>query len=354
MVEHGDKTAKTEKTEKNTESGGEKSQLKLESVKADRSDAAAMFSHLMPGKNKDKAAGESGDQKERTAVKEKAENPAEKFDPKKNPLSDPDNTSKAVAEAVRKYEERSGKVISDQTAVVRMGGAAYIGQYLYFEEGTSITDGLATLRPLRSGHELELYDRIKNYANSHDIIDPNNKISQEQIMTWSLQVCRNQSDNSVCIQDALLTAHNVMRALARPEVAKLESLPANDPVRHIIEDSTEQNPKGHQPGLPQLMRAKYGLKGVNGETGQDLFDRENPYSVFKPNAEDRNSSTGSAYHFWVGAFAASTLSGPVAKGMVWGEGTVIKGNNSTGQDEKPWGGAGVKAWEQMPSMHWIR
>jgi len=169
-----------------------------------------------------------------------------------------------------------------------------------------------------------------------------------------LQVNADENRN-VTIQEALLTAHNVMKALARPGTHLSNNLPEGDPVRYIIEDCMNDRPAGHEPGLSQIMRDKYHQGNVGNVSGQWMFDRDNPYAVFKPNCESRDASTGSAYHFWVGAFAASTLGPGNAHAMVWGEGEVKKYTGHSGplaEQEKPWGKAGVDAWVQMPVMKW--
>lgn len=347
-----DKPEKDEKREENLESheNVKEPSLKLDRVKANKEDAKNIFKHMMPGKSSEKS--------DSLALKENP-NKEEKFDPKKNFVADPEETSKAVANAIRKHEQSTGGAVYDNKLWVETtyGKDYRVANFLYSDEGrNSLTGEAKVFEPLRSGSEMALYNRIKNYAAGHDMTDPAQKITQEQIMTWSLQVNADEHGN-VTIQEALLTAHNVMKALARSGTHLPENLKKDDPIRHIIEDCNDDKVQpGQPPGLVHIMRDKYQQKSVNNVSGQWLFDKSNPYSVFKPNAEDRDASTGSAYHFWVGSFAASTLGTGEAKLMIWGEGSVIKGkshgNAQLGEQEKPWGGAGVKAWEQMPTMKW--
>lgn len=330
MVEHPDKTE--QKQEKGMESSGESKTVTLDQVKASKGEGKALFAHMMPGE------------------KNKEIPPSEKWSVERNHLAIPDDTATRVAAAVKQYEAK-GKgydVYNDLTWTARHGGPTMIGQYLYFEEGNSLTGAVKNLPPLRTGTELDLYDKITRYAKTHDITDPSQKITQDQVMTWALDV--NNVNGRVCVQDAILTAHNVMRALARPEVVVQENLPKGDPIKQIIEDMTleKKDIHGRPSGLVDSVKEKYHLRGAKSFAGQELFDQSNPYSTFKANTDDRNSSTGSAYHFWVGLLASSSLSPTAAKAMVWGEGTMVKNNDKTGQDEKPWGWAGVAAWERMP------
>jgi hypothetical protein len=269
------------------------------------------------------------------------------FDPKRNHPGIPDDTAIRVADAVKQYEEEGhGKVYNDHLWTARHGTQANVMQYLYYEEGNSATGAIANIPPLRSGHEADLYDDICKYARSHDISDPNQKISPDMLMKWSLQACQ-EPDGNVSIQDALLTVHNVMRGLARPDVGDTKRLAADDPVRKIMEDATAGSIKHGVKGLPQIMREKYHLTAVDAETGTDLFDRNNPYSVFKPMTDHSNSNAGSNYHFWVGAFASSAIDAESAAAMVYSEGVIIKKNNAVAQDEMPWGYAGVRAYQLM-------
>lgn len=64
--------------------------------------------------------------------------------------------------------------------------------------------------PPRSGHEVELYKRIKEMAERGERIDP------ESLLAAALDVCAGNG-KEVYLQDAFLAIHNVTRLLARPE-----------------------------------------------------------------------------------------------------------------------------------------
>jgi len=266
-----------------------------------------------------------------------------------NPPLDPSTTSTEVKDTVSNYEKQTGAdVYYDKFWIAKHGTTLNITQYLYFEEGTSATDTVCGLPPIRSGHEKELYSKIKDYITNNDIKDPDNKITPDMIMKWSLEA--NNRNGKVCIQDALLTAHNVMRALARPDAAQVQNLKNGDPVKDIFNDMSNQNG-----GIHQILKDKYGLRNVDSGVGQDLFDPDNKYACFRALTDDKNSSAGSAYHFWVGAFATMGLDPLTAKGMVYGEGEIVKGNNAVAQDEMPWGYAGIDAfkerWQEEAGPH---
>ncbi|MBX9567287.1 MAG: hypothetical protein K2X77_00225 [Candidatus Obscuribacterales bacterium] len=342
--------------------------LRLDRINASKEDGRNMFMHKMPGLKSEKS--NSGAKEKSDPAEKELANPgekgqeksktAEKWDSRKNTLADPEDTANSVANAIRKYEQMTGGKVYDNKLWVQttMGKEFRVGDFLYSDEGRSLmslSEDSKVLFPLRSGAEFALYNRIKAYSASHDMTDPSQKITQEQIMSWSLQV--NADENrDVTVQEALLTAHNVMKALARPGTHLYQNLPEDDPVRHIIEDCiTDKLPRGREPGLSQIMNAKYDQHGIQNVSGQWMFDKENPYSVFKANCDDRDASTGSAYHFWVGAFAASTLGPGDAKAMIFGEGEVKRLFGKSGplaEQEKPWGGAGVNAWMKMPVMKW--
>ncbi len=349
---------KTEKGDKTHDSGDKRAEGKSgtdfhEGSKFTASDAKAMFAHLTGGKSKtENGDGGGGQQKGGERAEKSGEKSVatliEQFKPERNHKAIPDDTATRVAWEINNYPR--GKVVNDRGWTDDHGGAINVGQYLYFEEGNSLTGAIYNGPPIRSGHELELYDKICKYVKNTDMTDPNNKITQAQIMRWSLDANFKDAYGTVSVQDSILTAHNVMRALARSDVSEYTRLPKNDPIRHIIEDQREDarhaRVEGHAPGLGQIIREKYHVKSPMAGITTDLFDRNSAYSVFKPNSDDSNSSAGSGYHFWVGALAASSLTSPTARGMVWGEGSVVKGNNKTGQDEKPWGGAGIDTWDR--------
>ncbi len=342
----GEKHQKNDKAEQKLDKHSEgKPGLTLERVEAVKEDAKKMFGHLMKSAEK----GESKDK-----ATEKKENYSER-----NPVLKPEDTATKVSQAIRDYEKAGNKVYTDAKWADKHQGNVFIANYLFCEEGNPVN----ALRehPIRSGTEIDLYKKICSYAKYHDITDPKEKISPDMIMKWSLEVNTN-NDRQVVIEDALLTAHNVMRAIARSNAANPENLPAGDPVRQILEDCRfgERNGKhdaqklgAHVPGLREIMENKYQQHDRMANHDQALFDANNKYAVFKPLTDYADSSTGSSYHFWVGAFGASVLSAEATRASIKIEGSHVKGNDRNGRDEQPWGNAGVDALSNVRSeLHW--
>lgn len=109
----------------------------------------------------------------------------------------------------------------------------------------------------------------------------------------------------------------------------------------------------HVPGLREIMEHKYPTKNGLAHHDQALFDADNKYAVFKPLTNYADSSTGSSYHFWVGAFGASVLTAEATRAAVKVEGGVVKKNDHNGRDEQPWGNAGVDAFSNVrPQLHY--
>lgn len=346
------KNEKTEKKEQHEKDAGGKTGTDFHAGEEWKStDSKRMFAYLTkPAKSDSQHEGAAKESHEAGALKESSKD-ARPYS-EKNPPLDPEKTSQRVVDMISYYEQSGhGKVYTDVQWAKRHQGEVLLGNYIFCEEGNDV-NAMAKY-PIRSGTELDLYKKICDYASGHDVTDPKQKISPEMIMNWSLQV--NTHDHKVLVQDAFLTAHNVMRALSRAEVANPKNLPEGDPIRYIIEDSQKQHIPGRADGLPQLMRDKYHLKSPNAETNRDLFDANNPYSVFKPMTGYADSSTGSAYHFWVGALGASTLSSEATNASIEVEARFQKNNDRNGQDERPWGKAGVHVFDKVqPDLHWWR
>ncbi len=265
-----------------------------------------------------------------------------------NALMDPNREAAAVANVVKNYKA-SGVEVRDENLTWASGKGNVI-DYLGKEEGSSTFHG----KILRSGHEGELYHKIEDYVKTHDITDPAQKISPEQLMQWSLDV--NKKDNSVSLQDALLTVHNVTRALARGQEAEPKNLPPGDPVRQILLENQTFNPHEHNPqlgGVYGILQEKYGYRGKPEESR--LFERDEPLSIFKPTVDDAYDSAGATYHFWGTAFGAAAL-GPmgstISGGGSWFEEMVVKQHTAgsapaTGFNELPWDQAGVQVYKNI-------
>ncbi len=261
-----------------------------------------------------------------------------------NHLLQPSQEVSSVSGAVARFVSGGHSVYSDSHWAFKHGGQAAIMNYLFWTEGHQ-RNPLET-HPLRSGHELDFYQKIVNYARDHDITNPSKKITPAMLMTWSLKSNQDQSGR-VCIQDALLTVHNVLRALARVREANANNLPESDAIRAIIIDNKGDGRHGPaQSGLCGILGKKYKIDLQEGS----LFDRSNPASPFRATSDTNYASAGASYHFWVGAFAASTCSDTTATEAVWSEAIVIKKNNRLSREERPWGDAGVATYTAMQKL----
>jgi hypothetical protein len=271
----------------------------------------------------------------------------------------PEEATDEISKTIAEFSKKNNTVVIRDKDWYKQHNTSKIktGEYIFNCEGFSSSE------PLRSGHEKQLYEKIKNYIKNknNDITKPEKKITPEMIMEWSLEV--NSKDGKVSLQDALLTCHNVMRIMARPESANPENLKDGDPVKYIYDDMNA--PRKHSYGskekvsesdpskmaLFNILKEKYKDKGISQKdsqlgTGGNLFDPTNKFSPFKAYTNEKVSSAGSAYHLWVGALMSATISPGESNTAVLGEGIVVKGLTDGAWklafDEIPWGLQGSK------------
>jgi len=267
----------------------------------------------------------------------------------------PEEATDEISKTIAEFRKKNGTAViwDNDWCKHHNTSKAKISEYIFNCEGFSSNE------PIRSGHEKQLYEKIKNYIKSNDITKPEKKITPEMIMEWSLEV--NSKDGKVALQDALLTCHNVMRIMARPESSKTENLKDGDPVKYIYDDMNA--PRNHSYGsnkkvsesdpnkmaLFNILKEKYKDRGISQKdsqlgTGGNLFDPTNKFSPFKAYTNERVSSAGSAYHLWVGTLMSAAISPGNSDMKVLGEGIVVKGIQDGAWklafDEIPWGLAG--------------
>jgi hypothetical protein len=219
---------------------------------------------------------------------------------------------------------RNQRVVFDKSAVERLvvplpdspmvsGGpaaaAAYLATYLYMEDGV--------VPPMRTGREVALYERIKQFAAT----DPNTFLDYSRILELSLDAV---SDGSTAnIQMAMLTAHNVVRVLARPQqwVADVtgpspvrgfwDSVfdyryghPRSDPMTPIFDDV-----RGLTPGSLGEIMASRNLSLDRNAANRTEYNPEWTNVLFRPGvlfapvrgATHETWIGGAHYYFWVGA-----------------------------------------------------
>lgn len=194
-----------------------------------------------------------------------------------------------------------------------------LGFHLYFEDGHTPT------KPLRSGYEVDLYKKIKDFISKH----PGEKLDQEKILQMGLEA--SARDGKVNLQLALFTIYDVIRILARPDQWSADSQeghrgpdeighPADDPIYPILQDlrgikSLEgsgdrslaeiRNVARHQPGggLSPFVPGE----SIEPSWTMGLFDPKNGVFPVLPGAKDSVINGGNSYYFWLGSVARTTL-----------------------------------------------
>jgi hypothetical protein len=288
-----------------------------------------------------------------------------------------------MVDTVREWERETGvKVVNgiDPNNPIPHVGMETVdmGRFIKDEEGT--------VKPMRTGGEVDMYNRIKEFIRTRE---GNERMDIPDLLRVSLNTTPNNGDGTIDAEDAYLTAHNVIRILARPEqwskdphTASNGRSRAGDPALPIMLDvlgvkSSDGNPtlfdeRGQQAYFPpgyvkqlQTIKAEMAEHGVDIRTmtpddfaraleakngtrpppkvprdpqySTDLFSQENGVFVFLPGAErgsDPRQSAhyngGNHYYFWVGTMT-ETYGGPAAVvGVTTLEGIVkVMGNEGT-------------------------
>ena len=201
-----------------------------------------------------------------------------------------------------------------------------LGLFVYFEENS---DDPKTPRPFRTGHELELYRQIKEFVRTRHKAE---MLSPQQIADLALYAVRD-GQGKANAQLALLTAHNVMRVLARPKhwIEPGKPVRNNDPLRFIVDDLAGTAVAGGEKTLPQLMvetgrmvlspsQLPGGVAKPSGGAAwaTALFNpgAENQLFATQPGTYDDISNGGAHYYHWVGALAQSVGGWPGSKGAI--------------------------------------
>lgn len=194
-----------------------------------------------------------------------------------------------------------------------------LGQYLKFEDGV--------IKPIRSGREVALYQKIKEFIAHRQ---PNQRLGMDTLLIMGLDACSG-SGGSTNLQMALLTIHNVVRILARPQqwagvaLPKDYGHPASDPAYPILQDVLGRSSTGG-PALPDIMGVKRYPKGHAQAGGvpaiwcmAGLFDpRTGPFQP-QPGANGAEWNGGCHYYYWIGALARTTLGPAFVVGGLVGE-----------------------------------
>lgn len=185
-----------------------------------------------------------------------------------------------------------------------------------------LEDGV--VEPLRSGQEVAFYNRLKQFASTRD---GGKVLKMDDLLTIGLEVTPVAKDNTVNLYDTLLTVHNTMRLLARPEqwLGELTGTkeadhfghPNTDPAKPIMLDLLGRGSSGGT-AFPKIMASTLNVRcRANGEvySGNWCVDLFGPTGIFqsqpgihRSEPEDRNHWNGGCnYYYWIGAIAYPTL-----------------------------------------------
>ncbi|MBK9072278.1 MAG: hypothetical protein IPL79_14960 [Myxococcales bacterium] len=213
--------------------------------------------------------------------------------------------------------------------------SAYLGSYLYAEDGGA-TSSLATgadqpVKPIRTGFEVGLYRLIKEH-----IVRGGAPLTPAQILHYSLASVR-EPNGRANIATAIVTAHNVVRAMARPDkwvgdLVDVRGQPCPDVNPNCGYDAATAGHYGHPPTdvMMPVFRDLIGASSVDagvsfyqlrgGRAG--LVDQAVLLAAFAPGssafAQLPAASTalhngGSHYYYWIGAVGQIFLGASVTE-----------------------------------------
>ncbi len=215
--------------------------------------------------------------------------------------------AEALKQALEQWSQGDKQAVFDAKALwdllppagaMPFGRVLTLGQYIRKEDGH--------VQPIRTGREQALYDAIKAFARDQ----PTRTLDFGHILQMALDASAG-SDGRANISIAMLTAHNVVRAMARPNQWWYPDLINNpdydrstDPMKDIFADLQSVEPGS----LPSIMIARGAPVQVKHGKIQPawtevLFAREGGVFATAPGAKDAVWNGGSHYYFWIGALA---------------------------------------------------
>ncbi|HEV3141736.1 MAG TPA: hypothetical protein VGY57_14525, partial [Vicinamibacterales bacterium] len=211
--------------------------------------------------------------------------------------------------------------------------------YLVMEDGAPITTNIhwndhwlmLPNPPIRSGSEVMLYQMIKGVLMRRKNGQTVAPLTPEDILKMSMKVVCGP-DGKAPISAAMLTAHNVIRALARPDKWRGGVITKDDAMYPIFRDILgEQSTEGSgTPSLPELMGVKPG-SGFN--HAESLFEPGGKDQVFAtlPGATGSSDNGGAHYYFWTGSMGyAAVWTGGISRPFGVNEETLSSGASSLG------------------------
>jgi hypothetical protein len=236
-----------------------------------------------------------------------------------------DDTLPVVSqEACRAQATHLMKVIEDRTragkhAVWDVNGFFFClsppGDILNLTDHLKLEDN-NNPRPLRSGGEVAFYNRLKEEIAK---LKPGEHIDQGKLLAWGLDAVAAPS-GTANLQLALLTVHNVVRALARPQTWPAEPNPS-DAAYPMFLDLWGQGSSGGKT-LGEALKEPRKASGQFDDaafTMRRFFDPKDGVFLPLPGTEKTEFNAGSHYYFWIGALAETSLGSVVTMGGMVGE-----------------------------------
>lgn len=208
-----------------------------------------------------------------------------------------------------------GDVIARSTPLAR---SALLGRYLWVSEG-GVDPFFTSASPMRTGFETRMYGLIKQH-----VMSGGGLLGPAQTMRFAMQAVADGSGGRANVQLALLTTHNLVRVLARPE-QWAPGYDPNDIMKPIFEDLSGKPAVGGQ-SLRTFLKEKHRMGGNPNDPnaiGYSLFESGSNVQVFGTmgsvgSAEAGNrglANGGSHYYFWLGAVGQAIAGDLVAAGL---------------------------------------
>jgi hypothetical protein len=204
-----------------------------------------------------------------------------------------------------------------------------LGNYLKFEDGVK--------KPYRTGHEVQFYQRLKVAISKKT---SGGHIAADDMIVMGLESCKDASGNAN-LQETLLTIHNVIRLLARPQQWTGATLPgdyghpASDPAYPILQDVLGRQTTGGRT-LAEIYKMRLKPNGevvMQSYSMSRLFDPKTGPFQPQPGARNAEWNAGCHYYYWIGALGRTTLGGAAIIGGLVGEKGGKQGNEDQGTVE---------------------
>lgn len=215
-------------------------------------------------------------------------------------------------------------------------GKVRVAQYVNLE------DGMTSLPALRTGAEVVLYKKIKAWIMARP---SGQTLGHDKLIAMAVASVAEHTGARPNLQAALLTLHNVVRILARPQQWSGERAdgtrpgtnqvghPDTDPARPILLDLLGRASVDAGPTLAEFMSIPRRREAdpakpllIVGEVlkpnwSMELFNPGGGPLQPQPNVPSAEWNGGAHYYFWIGALAQTTLGTAAVMKGVTGEGS---------------------------------